>query len=116
MVAEEYCWAITQAGGQPFCGRSDTSALESVFRLDSLVRKYTGDHMHTQFRDALRLPELNYSLSRAVSVKLLSVGNVEVKPHIKRPEHYKKVKRLASHSVLFILRETGTHLMAAQSA
>jgi len=84
MVAEEYCWAITQAAGRSCCGRSGSNALESLFRLDSLVRKYTGDHMHIQLRDALSLPELNYSLSREVSVQLLrSIGNVEVMPNIK---------------------------------
>ena len=80
MLAEEYCWAITQAAGRSCCGRSGSSALESVFRLDSLVRKYTGDHTYTEFRDAPSLPELNYSLGREVSIQLpyFSIDNARV--------------------------------------
>jgi hypothetical protein len=91
MVAEEYCWATTQAAGRWCCGLSDSSALESIFRLEPLERTYTVGHMYTQFRVALSLPARNYSLSREVSVQLLrSIGSVEVKPHIKWPEHKKK--------------------------
>ena len=84
MVAEEYCWAITQAAkGMSCCGPSRYSALEPVFRLDSPVHTNTVDQMDTQFRLALSLPECNYSLSRAVTVQLLtSIGSMEVKPHI----------------------------------
>jgi hypothetical protein len=36
-VAEEYCWAITQAAGRSCCGRSGSSMLEFGFQLDTQV-------------------------------------------------------------------------------
>ena len=36
-VAEEYCWAITQAAGRSCCGRSGSSVLEFGYQLDCLV-------------------------------------------------------------------------------
>jgi len=40
-VAEEYCWAITQAIGWACCGRSGSRVLENGFQLDVLEYKYT---------------------------------------------------------------------------
>jgi len=39
-LAEEYCWAITQAAGRSCCGRSGSSVLEFGYQLDSLVCTY----------------------------------------------------------------------------
>jgi hypothetical protein len=39
-VAEEYCWAITQAAGRSCCGRSDSRVLELGFTLDYLTNTY----------------------------------------------------------------------------
>jgi hypothetical protein len=49
-VAEEYCWAITQAEGRSCYGRSGFSVLEFGFQMDSLVYAYVADHMYTQYR------------------------------------------------------------------
>jgi hypothetical protein len=38
--AEEYCWAITQAAGRPYRGRSGSSVLGFGFQLDSIVFTY----------------------------------------------------------------------------
>jgi len=38
-VAEEYCWAVTQAVGRACCGHSRYSVLESSFQLNSLLHK-----------------------------------------------------------------------------
>jgi len=51
MVAEEYCWVITQVSGQSCCGRSDSSVLVFGFQLYSLVCTYTVDKAYTQFRN-----------------------------------------------------------------
>jgi hypothetical protein len=40
-VAEDYCWAKTQAVGQPYYGRSGSSVLEFGFQLDTLVQTNT---------------------------------------------------------------------------
>jgi hypothetical protein len=48
-MAEEYCWAITQAAGRSSCGPSSSSVLKFGFQLDSLVYTYTAEHMHTEF-------------------------------------------------------------------
>ena len=37
MVAEEYCWAITEAVGRSRYGRSGSSVLDFVLQLDALV-------------------------------------------------------------------------------
>jgi hypothetical protein len=39
-VAEEYFWAITQAAGRSWCGRSGSSEPEFGFKLDFLVYIY----------------------------------------------------------------------------
>ena len=39
-MEEEYCWAITQAAGLSYCGRSGSGVLESQFQLDSLAYMY----------------------------------------------------------------------------
>ena len=49
-VAEEYCWAITQAMGRSCCGRSGSSVLDFTFQLGSLLCTQTVDHMYTQIR------------------------------------------------------------------
>jgi hypothetical protein len=36
-VAEEYCWAITEAAGRSCCGRSHSRMLEFGFELDSYI-------------------------------------------------------------------------------
>jgi hypothetical protein len=65
-VAEEYCWAITQAVGPSCCGRSGSSVLEGWFQLDSLVHTYIVDHTHTQFRLVPDFPERSYCVIRRV--------------------------------------------------
>jgi len=59
-VEEEYCWAITRAKGRSCYGRPGFVALDTEFHLDSNVytRTYTVDHICTQFRPALHLPQL----------------------------------------------------------
>ena len=47
-VAEEYCWAITQAAGRPYCGQSDSAVLEFGFQLVPILDKYTSVNMHNQ--------------------------------------------------------------------
>jgi hypothetical protein len=44
-VAEEYCWAITQAAGQTCC-------FGVGFELDPLIYAHTFDHTYIQFRRA----------------------------------------------------------------
>jgi len=39
-VTEEYCWAITQAIGRAWCGRSGSRVLEIGSQLGVLVHKY----------------------------------------------------------------------------
>jgi hypothetical protein len=50
-VVQEYCWAITQAAGRLYCGRSDSAMLEFGFLLGCLVHKYTYtvDHRCIQY-------------------------------------------------------------------
>jgi hypothetical protein len=66
-LVEEYCWAIIQAAGRSYCGRSGSRVLEFGFKLDSLVHTHIVDHMYTQFRLAPDHPERNYWASREVS-------------------------------------------------
>lgn len=54
-VAEEYCWAMTQATGQSCCGKLSFSMVDSGFKLDSLTHAYISEYMNTEFRLA---PEL----------------------------------------------------------
>jgi len=49
-VAEEYCWAITQAAGRSCGGRSDSSVLGFGFQLDSLVYSYVVEHVYPELR------------------------------------------------------------------
>jgi hypothetical protein len=51
-VAEEYCWAITQAAGRSCCGSAGSVVLEFRVQLDSLLQ-----HIYTQFRFAPDLPK-----------------------------------------------------------
>jgi hypothetical protein len=67
-VAEEYCWAITQAAERYCCGRSGSSESEFGCQLDSLVCTHTVDHMCTRFRLAPDLPERNCRVVREVCV------------------------------------------------
>ena len=53
-MAEEYCWAITQAAGRSCGGRSDSSVLGVGFQLDSLVYSYMFEHMYPELRLALK--------------------------------------------------------------
>ena len=53
-VAEEYCWAITQAAGWLYGGRSGTSVLVFGFQLGSFL-----DHMCIKTRLAPDVPERN---------------------------------------------------------
>jgi hypothetical protein len=75
-VAEEYCWAITQAAGWPCSGRSGSSLLGCEFQPDPLVCAYIHvvDRMDTDFRLTLNSPcggpsEYDYYVSRSVHVK-----------------------------------------------
>jgi hypothetical protein len=49
-VAEEDCWAITQAEGRLRCGLSGYSVPEFRFPLNSLAYTYIVDHMYTRLR------------------------------------------------------------------
>ena len=62
-VAEEFCWAITQAAGRSCCSRSGSCVLEFGFQLDSLVCTYIFDHTYAQLRLAPNRPERNYCVS-----------------------------------------------------
>ena len=44
-VAEKYCWAITQAAGRSYCGRSDSSLVQPGFQLDCLVYTHIVGHI-----------------------------------------------------------------------
>jgi hypothetical protein len=48
-VAEQYCWAITQASGWSCCGQSGCDVLKFGLQLDFLVHTHilTADHMYT---------------------------------------------------------------------
>jgi len=48
-VAEEYCWAMTQATGQSCCDKLSFSVVDSRFQLDPLIHAYISDDMHTEF-------------------------------------------------------------------
>ena len=49
-LAEEYCWAMTQAAGRSFCGRSGASVVGLGFKLDSAIYVYIHTHVHTYIR------------------------------------------------------------------
>jgi len=51
-MAEEYCWAISQAEGQSCCSKLHSSVLELDF---NCIHTFTVDDMYTEF---LLLPEL----------------------------------------------------------
>jgi hypothetical protein len=50
-VAEEYCWAITQAASKSRCVLSGPSVLTLVFHMDCVAYTHIVDHMYTQFSD-----------------------------------------------------------------
>jgi hypothetical protein len=77
-VAEEYCWAITQAAGRPCCGQSGSSWGADFNRTLLYVHIYVHvvDRMSTDFRLALNSTcagpsECNYCVSWSVSVKVM---------------------------------------------
>jgi hypothetical protein len=49
-VAEEYCWAITQAAGLSCCGRSGSRVLAIGFQLACHVYTYMVERMYCDFR------------------------------------------------------------------
>ena len=49
-VAEEYCWAMTQALGRLYCGRSGSSVMEFEFQLDCLAYTHIVDQVCSQFQ------------------------------------------------------------------
>lgn len=72
-VAEECCWAITQAVGRPCCGRAGSSMVEFGFQVDPFLYTYIVDDILSIFRFKLRKirlaldnPERNSGLSRRV--------------------------------------------------
>ena len=88
-VAEEYCWAITQAARPSCCGRSGSSVLNSGFQVNSLVcvcvereRERERDREReswpqvnsvptcVQFDWRYLLPELNHCANRGLSVNI----------------------------------------------
>ena len=58
-VAEEYCWAITQAAGRSCCGRSGSSVLGCGFNLTICVPSWD----FRTIRLVPDLPERNYCVS-----------------------------------------------------
>jgi hypothetical protein len=74
-VAEEYCWAITEAGGgRPCCGRSASTALESGFQRNPPVYTYIVARTYIQFRLAQN------STCAAPCISQGSVCNKEPRP------------------------------------
>ena len=49
-MAEEYCWAITEAVDRSCCGPSGSSELQFGLKMDSLVYSHVFEHMFAQFR------------------------------------------------------------------
>jgi hypothetical protein len=64
-VAEEYCWAITQAAGRSCCGRSGYRVLEFGFQLDSRICSSLNPDMR-KIRLAPDLPVSTNCASRGV--------------------------------------------------
>jgi len=46
MMAEESCWAITQAEGRSCCGRTRANVMGTGFQPDFLVYRHTDDQMY----------------------------------------------------------------------
>lgn len=49
-LAEECCWAITQAAERSYCGRSGSIVLGFGSQVHPVVYRYIFDHVHTEFR------------------------------------------------------------------
>ena len=47
-MAEEYCWAITEAVGRSCCGPSCSGELQFGLQLDSLIAGYNKRNRHFQ--------------------------------------------------------------------
>ena len=67
-MAEERCWAITQAVGRSCCGQSSPSVLDFGFKPDSIGKAYILDNICAQFRFAPDLRERSYCLRLGMSV------------------------------------------------
>jgi len=67
-MAEEYCWAITQAVGWYCWCLSGSVVLEFGFQLDPLVRNNTVDPMYARLRLTLDRLESTYFICYGVSV------------------------------------------------
>ena len=82
MVAEEYCWAITQAAGRSCCCRTGSGVLGLGFRLVLFLSTsaYIYIYMpHSGLRKIRRAPnyqERNYCVIRGVSVDREERGTV----------------------------------------
>ena len=72
-MAEEYCWAMTQAERRPCCSRSGSTVLKFGF---SPGPNYVFDCMYTEVRLAPDLPERNYWLSQGLSALVREAGSV----------------------------------------
>ena len=66
-MAEESCWAITQAAGWSCCQRSGSSLLDLDFKWTPLYTHVFG-HMHIQLRPVPDLPEVKIPVSWGVSI------------------------------------------------
>ena len=67
-MAEEYCWATTQAAQCLRCGRSGSGTFKSLYFIWTAFNIHTVDSMYIQLWLKARLPEPNYRPSRGVSV------------------------------------------------
>jgi hypothetical protein len=64
-VAEEYCWAITQAAGWGYAAADQVPFMsESLFQLEWLVYTYIFDHVYYQLRLAPDFPVHNCGFNR----------------------------------------------------
>jgi hypothetical protein len=80
----EHCWAITQAEGWSYCGRSGSSVLEFGFQMESLVHTYwshvysvptTGKlDEHPTFQNATAALSHSLSVCDSFCIKTLSVS------------------------------------------
>ena len=62
-LAGECCWAITQAAGRSYCGRSGSIVLGFGSQVDPVVCRYVFDHMRTELRLVQRVTVVGPSVS-----------------------------------------------------
>ena len=76
-MAEEYCWAITEAEGRSRYGRSGSIVLEFGFQLYIFLYTYAVNHLYTQFQLSPDLLGRKYCVNRAVCVLLVAFSPIK---------------------------------------